>query len=144
MSSVCPVQKQMPGLELDFSSCPGVGAVRAGCPGRQRDVTGNQTRALRLLPWQVLSDRGSFVCCEQPLCLATGQDLAGLLFRSSSTPGPAQETVDWRPPAAPALCPRSWWARCGHGRRHLCVKHADSFPSCSLWSKCWTGLKINW
>ena len=31
----------------------------------------------------VLPDRGSFVCCEQPLCLATDRDLAGLLFRSS-------------------------------------------------------------
>lgn len=34
-NSVCSVLKQTPGLECDFSSCPGVGAVRAGCPGQE-------------------------------------------------------------------------------------------------------------
>lgn len=88
------MQKQTPGLELDFSSCPGVGAVRAGCPGRQRDVTGNQTRALRLLPWQVLSDRGSFVCVVSSR--SVWQQARTWLVSSSGPP----------PPQAP---PRRQW-----------------------------------
>lgn len=91
---MCSVRKQTPGLECDFSSCPGVGAVRAGCPGQETSPLAPAPAGSGSFPIG-----GSFVCCEQLLCLATGQDLAGLLFRSSPLrPRPGGSGLAIQPP----------------------------------------------
>ena len=148
---MCSVQKQTSGLGCDFPVVVPQPPWHRGCgsravlgvsgtmPETKPESAGSGPGGLWALP-----DGGSCACCEQPRCLATGQGLAGLLLGSSTLrprPGGSGRAI---PPTTPAPCPSSWLAGRSHGRRHLCFKHADSFLSCSFWSKCWTGLKINW